>query len=185
MPSRAQQQVTPNADGIQSNPPRQLVNLPERHPALPLRHPAARLGHAKCHEYVDIARNRVMQAMSYSGTAVTPEDHDIDRPPGLERLPLHLQESLLNSDLTDDTVAIHRNPDGYLVALPSPEGVIDELPRPARRRLVLRTRPIRIFNESRDRRPVGARRLSHDDSYRDLLQRANVRLSAEAWIIHP
>ena len=81
-----------------------------------------------------------MQAMPYTCPAVTAEDHDIDRPPGLERLPVHLEESLLNSDLTDDAIAIYRNPDRYLVALLTPERVIDELPGPARRRLVLRTR---------------------------------------------
>ena len=101
--------------------------------------------------------NGVMQAMPYTRPAVTREDHDVDRPPGLERLPVHLEETLLNGDLTDDAIAIYRDPDRYLVALPPTEGVIDELPGPPRRRLVLRTRPIRLFDESCDRRPVGAR----------------------------
>ena len=132
--SRAHQQVAPNAYGIQSNPPRQLMDLRERDAALPLRHPAACLGHRECHEYVDVARNGVMQAMPDTCPAVTAEDHDIDRPPGLERLPVHLEESLLNSDLADDAIAIDRDPDRYLVALLTPERVIDELPGPPRRR---------------------------------------------------
>ena len=47
MVSRAYQQVALNARGTQSNPPRQLMNLPEDDAAMPLRHPAASLGHRK------------------------------------------------------------------------------------------------------------------------------------------
>ena len=123
--------------------------------------------------------------MPYTSAAVTPEDHNVDRPPGLERLPIHLEESILNRDLTDDAIPIQGDPDRHLVALPTPEWVIDELPGPTRRRLVLRTRSVRIFDEPRDCRPVRPRRLSNDDGYRDRLQRAILRLSADACIIHP
>ena len=105
MVSRAQQHVAPNGYGIQSNPPRQLMNLRERDAALPLRHPTACLSHRECHKYADIVRNGLMQTMPYPCPAVASEDHDIHRPAGFERLPLHLEESLLNSDLIDDAIA--------------------------------------------------------------------------------
>ncbi len=124
-----------------------------------------------------------MQTMPYASAAVTREDDDVDCPPSLERLSLHLNESLLNGNLTDDAIAIQRHPDRYLVSLPAPEGVIDELPVPVRRCLVPRSRPIRICNESRDRWPVGASRLSHDDGYRDVPHRAKLRFTAQASLI--
>ena len=124
-----------------------------------------------------------MQAMANPRPAVTAQDHDVDGPTGLESRSLDLEDGLLNTDLTDDTIAIHCNPDRYVVALLMSERVIDELPVPARHRLVSRTWSIRVFDESCDRRLVGARGLSHDDGYRDHLQRTSRRFNAEAWII--
>ena len=105
--------------------------------------------------------------------------------PASSVFPSTWRRRVLNGDLADDAIAIHRNPNRYLVASPRPERIIDELPRPAWRGLVLRARPVRIFDEFCNRRPVGARGLSHDDVYRDLLKLSNVRFSAEAWIIQP
>ena len=110
MVSRAYQQVALNARGISIEPTASADEPPRGDAAMPLRHPAASLGHRKCHKYVDVARNGVMQTMPYASAAVTREDDDVDCPPSLERLSLHLKESLLNGNLTDDAIAIQRRP---------------------------------------------------------------------------
>src|ERR1700733_8248554 len=121
--------------------------------------------------------------MPYSSSTVAVEDHDVDRPPSLERPPLNLQEGGLHSDLTDDAITVDRDPNRDLVGFPTAVRVIDELPGPARRRLVRRTGPERILDKSCDRGPVGLSGPAHDDGYRDPLQPASVRFAAEAWII--
>src|SRR5580704_23414 len=98
--------------------------------ALPLRHPAAGVGHHDRHEDADVVGDGLVHAVPYTCTPMTREDHDVDRPAGLERLPVHLDETILNSGLTDDAIAVHRDPDRYLVAVLRPERVIQELPGP-------------------------------------------------------